>query len=91
MTIKVQVILNEVEREEFRAMARQEGLSLSAWLRKAGKEKLLSKNQHNHIYDRDSLNRFFEACDTQAQGNEPDWEDHLKVISRSRTSGQADL
>ena len=91
MTIRVQVLLDEVEREAFRALARREGLSLSAWLRRAGKEKLLAKEQRKPIYDKDSLDRFFVACDGQGHGNEPDWEDHLKVINRSRASGQADL
>jgi hypothetical protein len=91
MTIKVQVLLDEVDREAFRAMAKREGLSLSAWLRKAGKEKLSAKEQSKPIYDKDSLERFFVDCDAQALGNEPNWEDHLKVITRSKSSGQADL
>ena len=91
MTIKVQVLLDEIEKEAFRAMAQREGLSLSAWLRKAGKEKLLAKEQQKPIHDKDSLERFFRDCDAKAQGTEPDWEDHLKVINRSRVSGQADL
>jgi len=91
MPIRVQVLLDEVEREAFRALARREGLSLSAWLRKAGKEKLLAKEQRKSIYDKDSLERFFVACDAQGHGNEPDWEDHLKVIDSSRTSGRAGL
>ncbi|GJL54584.1 MAG: hypothetical protein NPIRA02_17160 [Nitrospirales bacterium] len=72
-------------------MAQREGLSLSAWLRKAGKEKLLANEQQKPIYNKESLERFFLKCDTQAQGTEPDWDDHLKVIHRSRASGQADL
>ena len=90
MPTRVQVLLDETEREAFRTMARREGLSLSAWLRKAAKEKLLEKEQQRVIYDKKSLKRFFKNCDALAQGVEPDWEDHLKVINRSRASGQAD-
>ncbi|WP_447969533.1 antitoxin [Nitrospira sp. M1] len=72
-------------------MAQREGLSLSAWLRKAGNEKLLLNEQQKPIYDKESLERFFLECDAHDEGTEPDWEDHLKVINRSRASGQADL
>lgn len=91
MTTKVQVLLDETEREAFREMAQREGLSLSAWLRKAGKEKLLAKKRHKIIYDKKSLRRFFKHCDALAKGQEPDWEDHLKVINRSRASGQGEI
>lgn len=37
----------------------------------------------------DGLEDFFASCDTQEEGAEPDWEEHLQVIERSRQSGLA--
>jgi hypothetical protein len=34
--------------------------------------------------------RFFERCDQRALGREPDWEEYLKVIERSKREGLAD-
>ena len=52
MATRVQVILDEAEREAFRAIAEQEGLSLSAWLRQAGKDRLAAKTQQKTSYKR---------------------------------------
>jgi len=62
-------------------------MSLSAWLRQAGKDRLAAKTQQKAIRTAKDLRRFFKACDTQSSGREPDWEEHKKVIARSRTSG----
>ncbi len=37
---RIQVLLDEAEREEFRRQAEREGVSLSAWLRRAARERL---------------------------------------------------
>jgi len=37
---RVQVLLEKQEREQFRREAEREGLSLSAWLRRAGQDRL---------------------------------------------------
>jgi len=33
------------------------------------------------------LRRFFKACDLREKGREPDWQEHLKVMERSRKTG----
>jgi hypothetical protein len=90
MTTRIQVILKEAEREAFRSVAEQEGMSLSAWLRQAGKDRLAAKTQLKAIRTTKDLRRFFKARDTQSSGREPEWEEHKKVIARSRTSGATD-
>ncbi len=40
---RIQVVIDEAEREEFRAQARAEGQSLSEWLREAGRQRLLQQ------------------------------------------------
>ena len=87
MTTRVQVILEEDEKERFQRRARREGLSLSAWLRKAGRLRL---SQESRMTSRTDLDAFFAACDTREKGVEPDWEEHLKVIERSKSSGAAE-
>ena len=90
MTTRIQVIVEETEREAFRSVAEQEGMSLSAWLRQAGKDRLAAKTQQKSIRTVKDLRRFFKSCDMQSSGREPDWEEHKKVIARSRTSGATD-
>jgi hypothetical protein len=86
MATRVQVILEEEEKELFQHRARNEGLSLSSWLRKAGQEML---KRHARIMSREDLDAFFKSCDDREDGVEPDWEEHLGRIERSRLSGAA--
>jgi hypothetical protein len=85
---RVQVLLAEGEQEHFRQQAEREGLSLSAWLRQAGQERLRSRRGRPMSTLRD-LRDFFRAVDTREKGREPDWAEHLAVIGRSRASGQS--
>lgn len=88
MAIRVQVVLDEEEREEFRGAARRSGLSLSAWLRQAGHARLDEEERPGRIDSLDELDAFFAECDRRAgAGREPDWEQHLEVIAASRKSG----
>ena len=83
---RVQVLLEEGEQEHFRQQAEREGLSLSAWLRRAGQERLRSRPGRRLSTLRD-LRDFFRAVDAREKGREPGWEEHLAVIDRSRASG----
>lgn len=90
MATRVQVILDEGEKELFQDRARFEGLSLSSWLRKAGCEML---KRRGRIRSKEDLDAFFAACDAREEGEEgtePDWEEHLATIGRSKRSGAAD-
>lgn len=86
MTTRVQVILEEEEKELFQHRARAEGLSLSSWLRRAGQEQIRKRAMTSSA----DLEAFFRACDLREKGLEPDWEEHLAVIGRSQRSGTAD-
>jgi hypothetical protein len=90
MATRVQVILDEEEREVFRRAARQAGTSLSAWLRDAGHRRLDQDEKPGRIESLAELDAFFAECDRHAgRGREPDWERHLDVIDSSRRSGSA--
>jgi hypothetical protein len=83
---RVQVLLEEAEREQFRREAEREGLSLSAWLRRAGQERLRSR-QGRRLSTVRELREFFREVDAREKGREPDWPEHLAVMERSRASG----
>lgn len=87
---RVQVVMSEEERDRFRGQARREGLSLSAWLRTAGQERLAKAFERPRMQTREALDAFFQQCDEREKsGSEPDWEEHLKVIASSRRSADS--
>ena len=88
MSTRVQVILDEDEREIFRWHAQREGLSLSAWLRRAAQEKIATQKARR-MTTIDDLKQFFADCDDRerGQGREPEWDEHLQVLLQSRSSG----
>jgi hypothetical protein len=88
MSSRVQVILDEAERESFRERAKAEGLSLSAWLRRAGHERL-SARPASPLGNVRALRAFFASCDAREKGQEPDWREHLEVIEKSRRRGSS--
>ena len=88
MTKRVQVLLAEEERERFRHEAEREGLSLSAWLRRAGQERLGKRNGRRIASVRE-LRAFFRAVAAREKGREPAWGEHKAAIGRSRASGQS--
>ena len=90
MTARVQVILPENEKELFRIEAGREGISLSAWLRRAAQEKVAAAQARLAIRSPEELSAFFAACDVREQGREPDWPEHEAVIEHSRRAGAAE-
>ena len=87
MAVKIQVLLNGHERELFRQQARADGLSLSGWLKQAGYERLSMARARRGFKTAEDLDAFFTRCDQRERGREPDWEQHLEVINRSKDAG----
>jgi hypothetical protein len=85
---RVQVLVPEDERERFRRQAQQEGVSLSAWLRRAGQERLRSR-EGRRISTVRELREFFRRVDAREKGREPAWAEHKATINVSRSSGQS--
>lgn len=83
MTDRIQLLVEEAEKERFRRRAEREGKSLSEWLREAAREKLAVAEERARLDSRDELRAFFEACDRREEGREPDWEEHRRVIGES--------
>lgn len=89
---RVQVLLTEQERERFRALARESGRSLSAWLRRAGLKHAEEMESRSRLDTAEALDEFFAECDAldEAGGAEPDWEETKKLLGESRTRGLPD-
>ena len=88
---RVQLIIPDDDRVRFGEQARREGLSLGAWIRVAARERLDRQSKAKRATSGGEMEGFFAECDTLAgPGVEPDWEQHLAVIGRSRRHGTAD-
>ena len=90
MALRVQVLLDAEDRARFHRQAKRDGLSLSAWFREAALERLARQEESITLRTSDALDAFFTACDQREAGREPDWPEHLAVISRSRVSSDPD-
>ncbi len=85
---RVQLVISDEERDRFVRQARKEGMTLSAWLRTAAYQRLAEQQKSQPFESPADLEGFFRACDALGgPGQEPDWEEHLAVIGRSRRRG----
>jgi hypothetical protein len=85
---RVQLVIPDQDRDRYVSQAKHEGLSLSAWLRAAAEERLHREAEITAIRSTAALQTFFAACDALAgDGEEPDWEQHRRVIDASRRRG----
>ncbi len=90
MSIRVQVILDESEQESIRREAERQGLSVSAWMREAARERLRMRAETERLETTEQLEAFFEDCGERETGIEPGWEEQRSVIESSRRSGTTD-
>ena len=88
MSIRVQVVMGELEREAFREAAAREGLSLSDWLRRAARSRLAAV-EPPQLDSVERLRAFFDECDMRESGVEPDWHEHREVIEASKAGGRS--
>ena len=85
---RVQIVIADEDRDRFVAQARREGLTLSAWLRAAARERLEARQRPAPFESGEDLEAFFRECDTiEGPEREPDWEEHLAVMRESQLSG----
>ena len=87
---RVQLIMPDDERDRFVYQARREGMSLSAWLRAAARERLEARQSVNPFESPEDVREFFRSCAAlEGPETEPDWSDHLRVMNESRGRGVA--
>ncbi len=86
MPARIHLVIDERERDAFRAHASAQGLTLSEWLRDAARERL-EREQPAEIHTAADLDRFFTERRAAESGSEPDWDQHLAVMEQSRRHG----
>lgn len=86
MAARIHLVVDEHERDAFRAGAAAQGLSLSEWIREAARERL-ERERPMEIATVADLDRFFAERRDVETGREPDWEQHLAIMERSRSAG----
>ena len=85
---RVQLVLPDEDRTRFVHQAHKEGMSLSAWLRIAARERLEQQAGIKCFEAHTEIEAFFVECDElEVPGVEPDWDQHLAVINESRKRG----
>ena len=87
---RVQLVIRDADRDRFVYQARQEGISLSAWLRAAAQGRLEAR-QPVKLFDfpDDVVNFFRSRATLDGPETEPDWDEHLPTMSQSRGTGVA--
>ena len=87
---RVQLVMADEDRERFVEQARREGMSLSAWLRDAARERLAKRQSVKLFETPEDVEEFFRYCASlKGPETEPDWEEHLAVNNESRGKGIA--
>ena len=83
---RVQLVMSDDDRNCFVDQARREGMSLSAWLRAAARERIEARQSVERFKSSEDLKRFFRKCsEREGPGAEPDWEEHLQTLHESIT------
>ena len=87
---RVQLVMADDDRDRFAHQARREGMSLSAWLRAAARERLETRQRVKQFESPEDVQEFFRSCAAlEGPEREPDWSEHLRVMSESRGRGAA--
>ena len=87
---RVQLVMADEDRERFVEQARREGMSLSAWLRAAARERLATRRRVKLFETPEDVEEFFRSCASlEGPEREPDWDEHMAVINKSRGKGVA--
>ncbi len=85
---RVQLVVPDADRDRFVDQARREGMSLSAWIRAAARERLETRQRVKLFESPDDVKEFFRYCASlDGPETEPDWSEHLRVMNESRGTG----
>ncbi len=88
---RVQLVIPDAEKHRFVHQARREGMSFSAWLRAAARDRFQKNQNYEKLETAEEMRAFWERCDERVgPGREPDWDEHLRVINESRSRGFTD-
>ena len=85
---RVQLVMPDDDHDRFVHQARREDMSLSAWLRAAARERLETRQSVKQFESPEDVKEFFRSCAVlEGPETEPDWNEHLRVMSESRGRG----
>ncbi len=85
---RVQLIIPDEDRDRFAHQARSEGLTFSAWMRTAARQRLEERQLAQRFDSPQDLHQFLDECAARrGPGIEPDWEEHKRAIGESRLHG----
>ena len=88
---RVQFVVPDEDRDRFVHQARLEGMTLSAWLRTAARERLEARQRVKRFESPEDVEEFFRSCaELEGPEREPDWSEHLRVMNESRARGLPD-
>ncbi len=90
MSARIHIVVEAEEKERFRARARQEGKTLSEWLRDVARQALIRGEGGAEIRTVDQLREFFRRSDEREEGTEPDWDAHRRQIDEYKRDGIPD-
>ena len=86
--VRVQLVMPDADRELFVQQARREGMSFSAWMRAAARERLEASQNVKLFESPEDVKEFFRSCAAlDGPEMEPDWSEHLRVMNESRAAG----
>jgi len=87
---RVQLVMPDEDRDRYVEQARREGLSFSAWLRCAARERLEARQSATRFESPAEVREFFRALERRdGPETEPDWSEHLRVLGEARRRGAA--
>ena len=88
---RVQLYIPDADLARFEDQAQSEGKALNEWLLDAAHARLVDQHQVKRFESPEDVREFYQACDAlEGPGVEPDWSEHLRVISQSRLSSVTD-
>ncbi len=88
---RVQLVIPDEDRDRFVQQARREGMMLNAWLRAAANDRLAERQRSEPFESPADVEEFFRRCDALGgPETEPDWGEHMDVITASRGRGASD-
>ena len=89
---RVQLVMSDEDRDLFAAQARREGMSFSAWLRAAARERFEARGPDKRFTSVEELREFFRTrTGLDGPEREPDWEEHLRTLDESIRQGLPDV
>lgn len=80
--MRIQVIVDEVQKERILRRAQTEGLSMSAWIRRAALRELDARRPEDRT---DRIRMIFAAADRlESRTREPSWEESKRLLRDGR-------